>query len=910
MAANTCYIENYTYTNDVGQIVFDGSGGFSNAPSSGGKMQLTIQENAFLYASNSGNLVGGYGNDCAQVLFGASGGFQYNHSGIGSAQVALEGSAKITVTNSGLLSVSSTNNDTSQILFDGSGGASAGVGLENHGSGNLTLSIQDAFSISTANSGTIGNITTNFGQNNNIGQIIFDGGGGLNSDGSGIGHLTIAFNSSQSITALNEETGVVSNYTGSISNKIGQILFDGGGGGTGGNGQGNLTVDFTGTGGIIATNIGTIKAEGTAKAIGQIVFDGSCGSSGSGSCTVQLGSDTTLLAANTATGSIQNGDQIVIYDAIVQGSGTLQAINTGGSVRHGIAFYGPSSMADGVQINLSGTSLWVDETVGSSFALGGISGDETSTATFHQNLTINTLPGRVNVFKGTISGTGDLVVSGTGQQLFTGSNNYTGATTVSGNGTRLTLVQSTIPGTLTVDQGGYFSGSGSVQGLATVSGTIKAGNSPGTLYFLSGLILTPSATTIAEIDTTQASLLAVSGGNANIAGNLFVLEDAGVGAGTTYPIVTVSGGSVVGTFENVTNTGSLLPVVLYSENEISLTLQNHAASFAALLLSNDRILRNIETLKHVDTRREHCIEQYTGRQNTIPPSNPWSVYLEPTGSFGHVKSKNNVYGSTYQTTGARFGFDYLWSDENAPSSSWCYGLGLIGEYNHFWGQMYQNAGTFESNSAYGSLYATFVPKAARDLSLNIIGGGGYGWYNFHRYPTGSSSFQTTGSPGGAQADALFDIEYTIQTPVHFRLTPMVALQYTYAHLSKYNEKGAGVFDLEVGHQSTNTLSTLLGLRLNYLFFPNSPITVRPEIMAQWQYQYLDSSIDTYWSAAPGTGPSYDSFNIPGFARNSLIAGADLRIELYQNMMLQLNYDLWYNKDALNNFFLLEYKIEF
>lgn len=947
-ATNNQTITNYdVYANDVGQIVFDGSGGFGNAQATSNSVVVVIQDNAILTANlvtlntlSPAYLVGGYGNNCGQIVFDGSGGFAYNHAGAGSAQVTLQGAAQLIASNSGILvsnnrSSSITSNNLAQILFDGSGGASTGAAGSQ---GSCTLSIADTVTLQATNSGTISNTATAFGGAiNNIAQIVMDGGGGLNADGGGSGHLIATISTETPLSAINESGGTISNQTGSSANKIGQMIFDGSKGGPGSIGSGTLAITFENAASLSASNSGSISNTGTTLGLGQILFDGT-----GGSCTVQLGSTSAIFALNTATGTV-GGDQIAFYDTVIQGNGTVKAVNEGGSILHGVAFYGPLITAENLNVELSGSSLWVDATTNSSFTIGSLSGDTSSTAALHQSLTINTSSGVQKTFAGNISGSGGVTITGNGQQTFSGVNSYTGATNILSG--MLTLQNSNIPGTLFVASGATFSGTGTIAGAASIDGTIRPGNSPGTLTFLSGLTLSPGSTTQIEIDNSQASLLAVSGGNASIAGTLQILEDPGVRAGKTYPIVTVSGANLLGTFNKITTTGPLIPIVVYSSNEVTLTLENSPATFAALLSAPDRILRNTETLKHLDVRRQNVFKAQErssrltaqnseiarfGRRPTqtqIQESHqlaeraernapkPWSIYIEPMGSVGHVTSKKNVFGNTFQMIGARAGTDYLWTEECMSDASWRYGVGFLAEYSHWWGQLYHNAGTFSNNSAYGSLYGTFVPKAAQELSFNLIGGGGYSWYTFHRYPLGSSSLQTKGNPGGVQADGLFDIEYVFRQtqfaslPKHLLITPTAAVQYTYAHINGYQESGAGIYNLKVDHQTSMTLSSLLGLRMGYLFLADSSITVYPEILAEWQHQFLNASIDTQGTS---TATDFGEFplTIPEFPRNSLIAGADVRIDIYKKAMIQLNYDLWYNQRGIINFFLLECKTEF
>jgi|GEM_PF-6988067 len=920
---NFISIGSSVYINDSGQIVFDGSGGFGYGEALSNKISVTVSDQAILNAMNSGSVYNGYGNNCGQIIFDGGGGFTYDHSQNGHAEITLQGGAQILASNVGNGSIYLTNygsNNLAQILFDGSGGFNG-----SSSTGDCTTSIQDTVTLFASNSAFIG-ISVAGIISNNIGQIVFDGSGGTNALGTGQGMQTLAISTTTPVTAVNQATGTISVIAGNTTNKVGQIVFDGSNG-SGTTGVGDLTITLGDDVSFTATNGGTISSAGTSKGVGQIIFDGRAGSaSGStGLCTLVLNGTNIITATNKSTGAV-SGDQIAFYDTTVEGAGIVQAINSG-TIDHGVAFYGASATAVDVQVQLTGSSLHVDSTVSPTFAIASLSGDSASTAVLGQNLTLNSpSKGLSATFAGDISGSGDLIMSGSGQQKLAGVNSYTGTTTVR-SGT-LTLLQSNIPGTLTVATGGTFTGVGTVSGAATVDGNIRAGQSPGTLTFTSGLTLSPTANTIVELSPNLGSLYAVSGGNATVAGKLTVVQDPGVKAGNAYTIISDTGGSVSGTFSSLAIEGPYIPVVLYSSSDVVLTLMNAPSTFAAQLIAPDRILRNMETLKELDTRRESAMRcsknndaSRTLSARSEDASNnclgkPWSFYIEPTGSFGHVKTQKYTNGNSFQTAGARTGFDYMSPAAAVPDNGLCYGLGAVAEYNHWWGQVYHSAGTFASNVAYGSVYGTVAPGRMPELSFNLIAGGGYSWYTFDRYPLGSSSTVATATPGGALADAMFDIEYVLGKesfagmPKNFRVIPSAAVQYTYTKINSYNESGAGYYNLHMGKQTVNTLSSLLGMRLNYLLNSGGAVTVRPEISAQWQYQYLNSDINTSAGPVSAAGSFGIPITVPSFARNSLVAGADLSIGMYDKYMVQLNYDLWYNKEGIINFFLLEFKTEF
>ena len=57
-------------------------------------------------------------------------------------------------------------------------------------------------------------------------------------------------------------------------------------------------------------------------------------------------------------------------------------------------------------------------------------------------------------------------------------------------------------------------------------------------------------------------------------------------------------------------------------------------------------------------------------------------------------------------------------------------------------------------------------------------------------------------------------------------------------------------------------------------------------------------------------PSDIVSTIPGFPRNTLVAGANIRVEIAKRAMVQLDYDLLYNSGFVTNAFFLEFKGDF
>lgn len=199
-ASNASILMNYL-ANDLGQIIFCGSSGNSSfAPASSvGSSTVTIGGRASLTATNSisgtlSNAAGFFSNDLAQIMFDGSGGFA---GGQGSSTVTIGGSAIVSAINEGTLSNLITANDLAQILFDGSGGLSnAGLGR-----GSSVATIGGDASLVATNSGTI----SNTGTIHAVAQILFDG----STSSGATGECTVAFGVNNNVFASNIGSGTV-----------------------------------------------------------------------------------------------------------------------------------------------------------------------------------------------------------------------------------------------------------------------------------------------------------------------------------------------------------------------------------------------------------------------------------------------------------------------------------------------------------------------------------------------------------------------------------------------------------------------------------------------------------------------------------------------------------------------------
>ncbi|MGD0848637.1 ParB-like protein [Bradyrhizobium sp.] len=147
-------------------------------------------------------------------------------------------------------------------------------------------------------------------------------------------------------------------------------------------------------------------------------------------------------------------------------------------------------------------------------------GNNTAVQLGGNTLTLNVASGAVFNYAGVISGTGNLVMSGSGAEFLNGTSTYTGTTTV--NGGLLSVNGSIASSSLTtVNAGGALGGTGTVGNTVINGGTLAPGNNStgaiGTLNVSSSLVFTTAAQYLVQVTQAGASATSVTG-SATLAG--------------------------------------------------------------------------------------------------------------------------------------------------------------------------------------------------------------------------------------------------------------------------------------------------------------------------------------------------------------------------------------------------------
>lgn len=298
-------------------------------------------------------------------------------------------------------------------------------------------------------------------------------------------------------------------------------------------------------------------------------------------------------------------------------------------------------------------------------------------------------------------------------------------------------------------------------------------------------------------------------------------------------------------------------------------------------------------------------EQLTDKVSQATSSKPWSVYAGPTASFGNVSKQGNQAGFGFYTAGALVGFDYAFSSKSNRGCD--FGIGAIADYTRA-----TDGNLFITQAAHGSIYGTLVPVALPDLAFDTIVGFAYDWTTLHR----SAGINQTaiGKPRATVYDVFFDIEYMFSSrsyksmPNNFHIIPMASIQYVRAHNGSYTETGAGIYDLHVDSQTAQSLTSILGARINYVF-TGSHFNLRTEVDGGWQREYMNHNQNVAFTAfnvtnVPATSIAY------GAPRNSWLVGLDLLATIYDTYQIEGNASYIQNSNSYNAFFYLGFGGQF
>ncbi|HEY8682759.1 MAG TPA: autotransporter outer membrane beta-barrel domain-containing protein, partial [Rhodanobacter sp.] len=124
------------------------------------------------------------------------------------------------------------------------------------------------------------------------------------------------------------------------------------------------------------------------------------------------------------------------------------------------------------------------------------------------------------------------------------------------------------------------------------------------------------------------------------------------------------------------------------------------------------------------------------------------------------------------------------------------------------------------------------------------------------------------------------------------ITPTATLQYTRLKIPGYSEAGGNDINLNVGAQSDDFLQSGLGVKFARDLANAGPLTIRPEVHADWLHSFRGEGTSSTASFESG-GPSFTAVGVqPG--RNLMDVGAGLLLASSTRWSLESAYDYQFN----------------
>jgi autotransporter-associated beta strand protein len=263
-------------------------------------------------------------------------------------------------------------------------------------------------------------------------------------------------------------------------------------------------------------------------------------------------------------------------------------------------------------------------------------------------------------------------------------------------------------------------------------------------------------------------------------------------------------------------------------------------------------------------------KETVGKEQPPPPvpSTPrFGVWANGWGDWVHGNSTGSAQGYHFTTGGMSAGIDYLITDQLA--------VGLFGGYSHAWVN-FKRSGSADVDTGRGRLYAT-------GWWVNAAVWGGYNSYSTSRQALLGLA---NGSTDGYEISTFCEAGYNFHCG-NLVWGPLVAMQYTDAHVSGFSENGSLV-PLDVHSNSQDSLRTDVGAQAYYNWHL-AKTTVIPGLKLAWEHEYRYSNLDITGSV-PALNNASATFNGPNIGHDSLIIEANVGIQITPRIWATIGYD--------------------
>ena len=614
-----------------------------------------------------------------------------------------------------------------------------------------------------------------------------------------------------------------------------------------------------------------------------------------------VGNNTSITANNSG---IVNGPQMEIGNGTtvfsIGTATTLTAINTG-TIGAGLAPGTPkginietSSQGGDARIVLQNSEFNVT-TSAPQFTIGGITGDNSSSATTNVPLTIATDSGYTASFagpigpnNGTLPSAVSLTKNGLGIQKISGVNTYTGLTTVQ-QGELILGTSGLIPGAVLINPDATLSGTGTIGGLVTNNGFVVPGQSIGTLT-MGSYVQPAGGTFVTQINGAGQSSQLFMSGSALIDGALEIISlDGTYKINHIYRLITANEGRI-GTFQQTIANPLLIPTVTYGPTFVDLLLHTNFAGAAltnnqknvALQIDQNPVPNSDEALvidnllaltpEQIPT----VLDQLTGFQYTyLSEECQYSDRRFGRRIFNSIRNELNPCTKTLCSgdfigwVELEAGKTFAHGNSEAAGASTCSfdvsigGQKLLDCYNFTFAGVAANyeteklgfncpGGHGHAQTAQGALYAGYVDPCGLYLFSDVILG--YSQFNIIRpIYFAEINRHSEGQSQTFHGNGYGEIGYNL--PCYYWLfQPFFGFDAECFHQFKFKEHHAESLDLRINSHYTTNYNTFLGTHMTAAL----PLDCKLSADIAWQHRF-------------GSHPSINT-NFVGFGNSFTIKG--------------------------------------